>query len=469
MRVLFLITLINSKAKYHPGIASLSAVLKENGKQVELLEMYSMDYGKLKSRIEAFKPNVVAATSNVHQFPYVKDALGYIHSHYADIKLVLGGVHATLHPQAIEEIDGLEALFVGEGEGPLLDYVTNYENGRGDLANISNIVFKKDGKCVANPVSYFVRDLNSLPFPDYSIFGKFRGRKKLDFPVRFLFNRGCPFDCSYCCNYALRRLFAQKSQYVRMKTPQRVVEELLSFSGKYEFERFVIDDDIFTLNKRWILEFCDIYPAVLRKKKFEITVRVGTIDLEIAQRLRSIGCDLIKIGLETGSPRLRERVLERNISEEDIYRTADIIHKAGIAFHTFNMVGFPDETKKEAWDTVKINRKLRPEKVQLTVFYPYRKTKLGDMCYSNDLVRKDRSDSYFSESIIKTQHLKQRDIMFFVKYFKFLVYIAYNKKKAAKELVGCFKKTARQKCVVLKRFLSRAFAGKGCNGCADRE
>jgi radical SAM superfamily enzyme YgiQ (UPF0313 family) len=440
MKISFLITSVNSKARYHPGIASLSAVLKQAGHNTDLLDINKLDYQLIETYIKAAKPDIIAASTNTHQYFYIKDIIEFVAEKFQHIKIIIGGIHPTLEDNLLNEIKGLDAVCKSEGEKPLLDYVQSIENG-GNLLNIPNIQFKRESGIIRNNIEYYVPDLNKLPFPDYSIFPAYKV-KDLHFPMRFLFNRGCPFNCTYCCNHILKKNYPP-GKYVRFKKPQRVIEELIHFSELYNFDHFVIDDDVFTLNKKWLLEFCNLYPERLKSKTFEINVRVGTVDREMLRALKDIGCSLVKIGLESGNEKIREEVLGRKIRQADIIATADMIKQEGIKVHTFNMVGVPNETRKNVWETIILNRRIKPDRTQLTVFYPYPYTKLGEYCIKNNLVYKRFDDSYFSRTILKRNALGLSvfEINHFVNFFKVYVYFGWNKAKIKTEINHLLKKS----------------------------
>lgn len=436
MKILFLISAFNSKVRYHPGIASLSAVLKDAGHETDLLSINSLDLSYIKGYVESRTPDVIAVSSNSHQYHYAKEIIPHVRKDLRSAKIILGGVHATLEENVINEIKELDAVCGGEGEMPLLQYVNALES-KNTEHNIPNIIFRVNGKIKKNKISFYVEDLNSLPYPDYSIFPLFKKERKLPFPMRFLFNRGCPFNCTYCCNHKFKELFPDKKNYVRYKSPQRVVDELLYFSDLYDFDHYVVDDDIFTLNKKWLLEFSSLYPEKLKAKTFEVNVRVGTVDKDMLKALRSTGCNLIKIGIESGSEALRKQILGRSISQEKIIETANLIKSLGLELHTFNMIGIPNETRRDIWKTIGLNRKINPHKTQLTIYYPYKNTALGDYCYENKIVKKEYADTYFTETIVKTNPLvlTKAEIEHFASFFKFYIYLAKSYKKAYSGLI----------------------------------
>jgi anaerobic magnesium-protoporphyrin IX monomethyl ester cyclase len=436
MKILFVLTTIGSKAKWHQGIASLATFLRKNGYQADLLEVHRFDLPWIEREVRRYGPDILAATANSHQFPYVARILKDIKNQLPQISTILGGVHVTINPDIIKRLEGVDAVCRGEGEGPLLEYVQAIEHIK-DPEGIENLSFPQKSDGSLHPCTYYVKDLTSLPIPDRSLFRAYREATKgepIQTTVRFLFCRGCPFNCSYCCNKTIKESFPDTRAYVRWPSVGRAIEEIESVSEQYRFDRFVIDDDIFTLNKRWAVDFCNKYPERLRRNKtFEVNVRIGTVDEDLMRALKGAGCNLIKIGLESGDEAIRREVLNRKITDEMIFETAALAKKIGIRFHTFNMVGIPGETRRSILKTVAVNRRIRPERVQVTIFYPYKNTSLGDHCFQKGMID-GSGDTYFRKSVLRHDKMFRMEIEFYALVFKLLIYSGYSLRKAVEEL-----------------------------------
>ena len=438
MKVLFL---FNSRSRFHPGLAILSAYLKEAGHRTDLVQINNTDYEEvLLSKIAAFEPDIIAANSTTLQYSYVKSILEFVRKRHPNIKRILGGVHAMITPDLIDDSDVFDAVCKGEGEEPLLQYVDAIASNN-EKTDIPNMDLRVSGNVYKNPVTYYVEDLNKLPMPDYSLFPSFKNGAKLHFPMPFLFNRGCPFDCTYCCNHKIKEIFPKGVPYVRFMNAQRIIDEILYLSNKYQFEHYAILDDIFTLNKKNILEFCDKYPDDLMHKIFEVNVRVGTADKETFKALKEIGCTLVRLGIESGSESLRVDMLNRKMTNKEIIETANDLNEVEIPIHTYNMIGIPNESRVDIWKTISLNRMIKPTRIQITLCFPYKHTVLGKKSYDSGLVKLISSDNYFKEtiifveSIIKFNPLKliMSELYFYRAFFKFFVFVGIDNAKAFNE------------------------------------
>lgn len=449
MKVLFLLTTVGCKVHAHHPTGFLSAVLKEAGHQTDYIELEQVHPRLLDHAIQRFEPDVLAVSTVMQQFPYVKNAINHVKAKYPHIKTILGGTHPILKPDCIEEIDGLDALCISEGEKPLVMYVNAIRDGR-DPRDIPSMRFRIDGQIIATPNTYAVteEDMAHLPLQDRMIFPRFRNADRdqpLPFRPRVLWGRGCPFACSYCAVPSIKKavrgaMIASNAKWVRYPPVERAIEEVESMLDRWQFKTYVIDDDVLTTHKDWVLKLAQKYPDRLKRQvTFECNLRVETIDKETMKALKDMGCVLLKFGLENGSYEMRKKILRRPITDEKIKEVFSWAHEVGIPAHTFNIIGVPGETKETIWKTITLNQEIRPARVQVSIFFPYYGTPLGDEARAKGLVIHE-TESYFSGASVKLENLTSKEVERYADWFKFLVYSKYDQKLAWAELKAKGKK-----------------------------
>ena len=438
MKVLFIIPKIGSQAKWLVGVALLSAVLKEAGHKVDLLEIDNKeDINKINPFIELEQPELIGLSVNSHQYIYAVEIAKKIKSEF-NIPVFLGGVHATIKPNEVIQEKSFDGIGIGEAEYTFLELVRRFSKGQ-DYTDLNGFWFRKTGKVIKNDIGQLIGDLNELPFSDYSIFKYFREAGKKEIVPRFIFSRGCPFNCTYCCNHVFKKIYAASGKYLRFRSTDKAIAEISLAKEQYNFKHFKIDDDTFSLNKQWVFEFCEKYPKKFNMS-FECNVRPGTIDEQILLALKKAGCNLIKVGVETGNESLRKKILGRNISNQDIIELFDLAKEINLSTFSFNMIGVPGETKKTIKETIDLNAKIKPDFMQVTAFYPYPGTVLGEECIRQGLIAKEHIDSYMEESVLELPHLSSGQIKKAVKNFNYNVYKQYDLKKALKEKVNHLKR-----------------------------
>ncbi|MCK4648944.1 cobalamin-dependent protein, partial [bacterium] len=180
--------------------------------------------------------------------------------------VIWGGIHPTISPE--DGIDIADIICVGEGEEPLLDLMKTLERGK-NLEEIPNLWIKVDGKIQKNPLRPLIEDLDRLPFPDYGGSDKYfieDNRLKRCDPLlkdseyRIYPSRGCPFNCKYCNNSILRKVYQGKGRYYRFRSPENVIAEL-AYARDYfkNLRRIKFDGDTFFFPEKWISRFSSLY------------------------------------------------------------------------------------------------------------------------------------------------------------------------------------------------------------------
>jgi anaerobic magnesium-protoporphyrin IX monomethyl ester cyclase len=366
--------------KFYHGLGYISSVLKRAGHETTLLYLQTSPTKEtLLQQITSLSPTVVAFSATTHQFPYVAKCARWIKEEMPAVWTMVGGAHPTLVPEQVISAPGVDAVCVGEGEYPMLDWVSALQEGK-DVTHIPNLWLRQDENLVKNPLRPLIADLDELPFADRELFGFAQILAKNDGWVDMMAGRGCPYGCSYCCNPTLRERFRGLGNYVRSRSVENVLSEIRLLTGRYMVKTLNFQDDVFTLDRDWTLQFCQAY----RKQfsfPFWINTRVERIDdEEMVAALAHAGCRGVRIGIESGNERLRAEILKRRMSNDEIRQAFALANKHGLNVYTCNMLGVPGETPAMIEETIALNRELEPADLQFSVFYPYPMTELYDLC-----------------------------------------------------------------------------------------
>jgi radical SAM superfamily enzyme YgiQ (UPF0313 family) len=170
--------------------------------------------------------------------------------------------------------------------------------------------------------------------------------------------------------------------------------------------RIGIVDDIFGLNRKWRDEFLDAYKKRIWKRrgiKFFCLLRADVLmgkqgtRTEFVAKLKDSGCARISLGVESGNEYIRNEVMGRDMSQETLIQAFTVARKHGLDTNALNIIGVPGETDEQLWDTIKLNRKLKPTVSSCNIFYPYKGTNLGDYCFENNLVDLERFNRFSNE------------------------------------------------------------------------
>ncbi|MBN2169425.1 MAG: B12-binding domain-containing radical SAM protein [Actinobacteria bacterium] len=386
---------LQSQGRVYLGLAYLAAALRESGRECELIHLVKAPQKEqLLSMVENTKPDIIAFSSTTLQFSKVRTISKWIREH-DQTPIVCGGVHPTIAPEDTALCEDIDFACVGEGEGVLLDLCEALEKGK-PLENISGLLGKSGGRQFKNPPRPLICDLDSLPFPDRNIFQDINMAPNQKKRLTVMASRGCPFNCSYCCNHALKRVYPNPGSYTRFRSPENVIREIeQEFGNKPDLETIRFDDDILALNRLWLEEFSATYRSRIGKP-YICNARADLLNENSVRLLAESGCSTIAIGIESGNLWLRKNVLQRSMTDDVICRAFRLCREYGIKTVSLNMVGFPHETVKMALDTVKINANIDPDLAQVTTLHPFPNTKIYDICKKDGMLCDSSTDTLFS-------------------------------------------------------------------------
>lgn len=365
---------------YSYGLGYIAAQLKKHGHQVNYFYLAEQnDIFTLYTEIQLQQPDIIgfsAVTSHV-------DSLEHIITHIKKISrsfVIIGGPHPTLHPDCISEIHGIDAIVRGEGEFPMLELANAMESGKNYL-NIKNFWFKTGGSIKKNDIRHSIGNLDSLPFPEKS---GFNYQKLLNIGNginRFVFSRGCTFECTFCSNKALSEVY--RGRYYRLRSPQKAIEEIEKDAVRYNFRQITLDDDTINLDRNWFYEFFNLYKDSFTYP-FNCNVRADIIDHDMIGLLNAAGAIGVYIGVEHGNENFRRKYLNRSITNSRLIETFQAFDRFGIKCVAQLMVGLPFEDRDYFRDTVKLCRELPIGHTNnIHIFYPYPCTELGKTCIRN--------------------------------------------------------------------------------------
>ena len=380
---------------FHHGIGHLSAALKKHGHTTSLFAVSACDPEEVNAMLRERQPHVVAVTSSSAEFPLAQRLVRRILD-WKPVPLFFGGVHATVAPEEVMSVEGVQGLCRGEGEQGFAQVVDGLQEGRRET-DVPGFWFRDGNQWIKNPTGP-ITSLEGLPFPDREIFGYedwIRPFRKI-IGAEFLAGRGCPFHCAYCCTPLYSQLYKPRS-YWRRRPVEDLLAEIIEVNNRYSVEIVGFHDDIFTLDADWLEAFCSRYGREVGKP-FWCNTRVGCITDSQARMLRKAGCFRVHVAVETGNPWLRKEILKRSISDEEILDTFAFLKRAGIKRLAFNMLGLPYENEASILQTIALNRKIRPDRVHVTLFQPYPGTALHELCRDKGLLKPGPVSSYYSRA-----------------------------------------------------------------------
>lgn len=453
------------------GISYISSFLKKHGHQTKLLVLNRALNKKntciVSEYLMKFKPKLICFTAVYSEYNFMASIAEYIKENHPDIYLLIGGCHVSLNPEEIL-LDGFDALCIGEGEEPTLELVSQLERNL-QPCGIANLWIKRGPDIQKNHTRPFLQDLDSLPFPDREMWQEWICRQA-DARLAVLLGRGCPFDCSYCCNHALRIL--APGSYARLRTPQNIIEEIRDILVKAPFTReLYLEVETLGLDKEWANDLCllleEFNKTLAQPLSFGANLRIApNIEYEeLFVHCARSNFRHINIGLESGSERVRLEILNRNYSNQDVVNVVKLARKYRLEVNFYNMIGIPGETLADFKKTVEMNRICLPDFLYTYIFFPYPGTRLYSFCKSKGLLKEPLdTKSERAKAIFNLPGFSRRQIQRSYLWFDYYVYKDHKPlyKRLAKILflelsaMPYFKNIYRKlKGVYLLRYLKR--------------
>jgi len=226
--------------------------------------------------------------------------------------------------------------------------------------------------------------LDQLPFPDRELLYQAHPPSAKTTIRPIITGRGCPYNCSFCFNQAYSELYPG-SKRMRQRSVERVLQEIKELRQAHPLDFILFMDDTFIVDLKWLREFCVRYGQEIRIPWW-CQVRADLVNEEKLRLLKSAGCVSVSFGLETGNDRLRNEILDRHMSREEILQASRLLRQADIAFSTNNMLGLPTGNLPADFETLDLNIQCRPDYANVFLYQPYPKTRLGEMANSMGLM-----------------------------------------------------------------------------------
>ena len=353
MKIIFVETpspwLVRKNVHIALGPLYLATILKREGYEVRVARPKRRE-----DFINFQDADIICMSGTTLEYPMNVKCVAWIKEHFPDMKIFLGGTHATAMYQAVSESNLFDAIGVGEGELIILDMVRDAERGK-----IKKIYFSNG----------FIENLDTIPLPDRTLiegnYGEniFLNRKNYlgGGSESIMASRGCIFNCAFCATHLMW------NGKIRYRSTENIVSEVNQIIESTGRKQFGIWDDNLILNKKRCLELCEAF------KKLNIVWRclgrADRLDSEICEALALAGCKEIAIGIESGDQRVLDS-LDKHIDAEKMIEGCKNAKKAGLKIKALFMIGTPGERM----DTPEINRdyisRLDFDMITLSIFTP---------------------------------------------------------------------------------------------------
>ncbi len=366
----------------------LSAIAKKRGYETKFKD-YSLKqetvYDFLRD-LREYKPDFlvinVASTTLQNDLSILQSARDMLED---TVVIVKGAVFNFNSYALLQQYPEIDIALRGEIE-PAFDEIIQYE----DFKLIDGITYQIDNKIISTPDRKLSENLDYLPIPDRDLIdNNIYIRPDTRKPQTIIkVSKGCPNHCFFCLATPLN------GSSVRYRSIELIIEEIEECINKYNIRDFIFWSDLFNANKLWVQKLMRAIMDKGLKINFSANTRADTIDSETLELMKKAGCNLISMGIESGSQNILDKI-GKKISLGQIKNAVNLITKAGIQVYAYYVIGLPWETKETIEETFKFAKELNTDFATFytatallgTKFYEYIKTnRLGEISYESPYV-----------------------------------------------------------------------------------
>lgn len=433
------------------GMAYVAAALRRAGHEVYSVNCNNrFEFGSakemlstlVKDAISESKPDAILTGGLCTDFACLREIVKLCRRFVPDQPVIVGGGIVTHDPDFTTYALGADFGIVGEAEQTICNFLDRTDEE-------TNIV--RWGKPPAK-LSYDCPPIESLPYPDYSIFGgwneiekwapaiRYNYRFQIRGPVRplaIVAGRSCVFNCTFCIQ--------NRTKY-RTRSTADLIKELLHVKRQYDFNMVTFQDELFTVKPDHLREFSQaILDSGLRFTWNFQTHASARFDVETLKLAKRAGLYYFTYGLESAAPAVLKSMGKHTMPE----MVADGIVKAnevGIGFGANVIFGDPAERGQTIRQTMQFVRKnCEGVHLWLSSVNPYPGSKLNSLCLQSGLI----SDKlFYYETIDKRRYNMTRfpSILFkpWVALVGWMAGYGLYMRPASGEAVGSFKEADDQ-------------------------
>ncbi len=283
------------------------------------------------------------------------------------VKTAVFGTHVSvLDTECMASSPLLDAIIRNEPEYTALEWIKCL-GGPERIDTIRGLTYRdSSGEIVRNPSREFVRDLDSLPFPDWSLINYTSYVLPLKGEPFLIISplRGCPYSCMFCTSGTY---YGNKT---RLRSPSSLIAEI-----KYNIDTFKVNNlffwaETFTIHRPFVIELC----REIKKSGLEVSwvcnARVDTVDDEMLRLMHEAGCWMVSYGIESADHIILKN-MKKDITAEQVKRAVDMTRKNGLLVSGHVVFGLPGETVGSAYATIDLVTGLNMEFAQFYCAVPF--------------------------------------------------------------------------------------------------
>jgi radical SAM superfamily enzyme YgiQ (UPF0313 family) len=322
----------------YEGISYISTVLHNAGYPVRIIDVrYSKAPLEDAYRQVMEGTDILGVATYEDCYPFVEELVREVKHANPKMPVILGGSLVTSVPHVFMSEMPADVAVISEGEITILEVMDLYVRGEWatKLADVKGIWYRDtQGQVHKNPARGQMPNLNSLPKMRLDLWPQSKGPGGLQPQIISSYSRGCKMDCSFCY---------RTTPQERVKSPERVNEELAFYKKNYNIDFVFFVDLTFTAHKKQTLEYCDVIQE--HDLTWTCLTRNADVDRETLRHMKDAGCDVILYGVESLGPEVLKEA-RKGSTENLVIRAMRNTWDEGIRYGGLTIVGLPNETEE---------------------------------------------------------------------------------------------------------------------------
>lgn len=338
---------------------------------------FKMISDNFKSEIKRIKPDILGISCVSQNYSMAIELAKFAKKKVSTI--MIGGSHISLFPESLDPSFNIGV--VGEGEETFTEIISQILEKKWNKKNMSKtsgIIFWDKKKLIKTPFRPLIKDLDTIPYPDRSLFEVNRNKA-------YIFSsRGCPYRCVFC---ASSRLWKQ----TRFHSANYVFHEIKGLVDNFGITRIDFYDDLFIANKKRVRELAELIEksSINKKVQFQVNARANLVDDEICISLKKMNVKGIGMGLESGSDKMLSYLKGENVNVSQNIKAVNTAKKYGFYTVASFIIGSPDDTKETIMQTLKFIKESKLDEFEVYSLTPLPGTPVWDYAIDRGLIPSD--------------------------------------------------------------------------------
>lgn len=424
MKLLLLFPNMANWATISTAVPVLSGIAKSRGWDVEYFDTYNYEKGDdsssdkektggfkpgfsllkektkpfsqialdLQKQIDEFQPDLIAITALSQEYELLMKFFPGIKVP-AKTKVIIGGIHIMLARDAVLESRLFDVVAFSEAEGVFDQVLARIENQESLQGLNGTYLYDKGTKKIIKhskikllpPEELWKVERDFSFFNDAYFIRPFDGKQIRRYDMETA--RGCPYNCAYCGNSALKEFNKGLGRYVRTRPINSSMEHMKKMKEQYKIDIFQFMDECFLAHPiAWLAEYMDQYKAEVNQP-YIFQTRAETISQEKIDLLLSYDLPFqVSIGVESGADHILNGVCDRMCTTAQILKAFEILNKRKIRTNAFFMIGFPFEKREDVFSTIDLCRAIKPSVASVAIFQPLPGQKITKQCIEQGFI-----------------------------------------------------------------------------------